>query len=137
MRHRLLLLLSCLSLAACSRPSQTEMFIRADKADGGVYSFPVEMTDSLASYDFWFYSRLFSGSIGNLELRVSWTAPSGESFYETVYMEKVDSHGVRELYRSGVVPAEYGEWKLNVRPVDPVKDFLGLGLVTIRNDGTR
>ena len=48
MRHRLLLLLSCLSLAACSRPSQTEMFIRADKADGGVYSFPVEMTDSLA-----------------------------------------------------------------------------------------
>ena len=78
-----------------------------------------------------------NGSIGNLELRVSWTAPSGESFYETVYMEKVDSHGVRELYRSGVVPAEYGEWKLNVRPVDPVKDFLGLGLIAIRNDGTR
>lgn len=127
----------CLLLASCTRPAQSEDFIRADKADGGVYSFPVDMADSLASYDFWFYSRLAAGRRDNVELRVSWVAPSGRSLYETVYMERVDSRGVRELYRSGMVPSEYGEWTVNVRPVDPGKGFLGLGLICRRNDGTR
>lgn len=128
---------TCLLLASCARPAQTESFIRADGAEDGVYSFPVDMTDSLATYDFWFYSRLAAGRKSNLELRVSWTAPSGRSLYETVYMGALDSRGVRELYRSGMVPAEYGEWKLNVRPVDPGKEFLGLGLICRRNDGAR
>ena len=102
-----------------------------------MYSFPVDMDDSLATYDFWFYSRLAAGRKGNLELRVSWTAPSGRSLYETVYMGNLDSRGERELYRSGIVPAEYGEWRVNVRPIDPGKDFLGLGLICRRNDGAR
>lgn len=137
MRQALVPFLLCLMLAGCARPAETEAFVRADKADDGVYSFPVDMADSLSCYDFWFYSRLSSGRRDNLELRVSWTSPSGKSFYETVFMKEVDSMGVRELYRSGVVPVECGEWKINVRPVDAGKDFLGLGLICRRNDGTR
>lgn len=129
--------ISCLLLAACARPAQTENFIRSDRAEDGVYSFLVDMTDSLATYDFWFYSRLAAGRKSNLELRVSWTAPSGRSLYETVYMGALDSRGERELYRSGIVPAEYGDWRVNVRPIDPGKDFLGLGLIYKRNDGAR
>lgn len=136
-RAALLPFLLFLSLSGCERPAETEVFVRSADAADGVYSFPVDMSDSLSSYDFWFYSRLFSGSRGNLELRVSWTSPSGGSFYETVFMERVDEYGVRELYRSGVVPVEYGEWKINVRPIDAGKDFLGLGLISRRNDGAR
>ncbi len=137
MRRTLLPFLLFLSLSGCERPVETEVFVSSVDAADGVYSFPVDMEDSLSSYDFWFYSRLFSGSRGNLELRVSWISPSGRSFYETVFMEKVDSRGVRELYRSGMVPSEYGEWRLNVRPIDAGKDFLGLGLISRRNDGAR
>lgn len=136
-RRTLLPFFFCLLAACCARPVETEVFVRSADAEGGVYSFPVDMSDSLSSYDFWFYSRLFSGSRSNLGLRVSWVSPSGESFYETVFMEKVDESGVRELYRSGVVPAEYGEWKINVRPIEAGEGFLGLGLICRKNDGTR
>ena len=126
-----------LSLASCSEPRSNEQFVRADQASDGVYVFTVPLTDSLAVYDFSFYSRTGVGTIHSLEMRVQWLAPSGDSMAETVYMSEVGPKGNSEIYRSGVVPAEYGDWKISVRPVGVDSDFTGLGLITERRDGTR
>jgi len=71
----------------------------------------------------------------------SYTIPenafSGNGFSETVYMRRVEVRGTREAYRSGMVPAEAGDWQLSVRPVGVDADFLGLGVICKRKDGTR
>lgn len=137
-RRSLTGILSALVLVACTAPTgETDSFVRADRARGGVYSFSLPLTDSLATYDFWFYSRLLSDRQDDIELRVLWLSPSGESFRETVYMRNPGTKGSRELYRSGVGLSEVGEWKINVRPVGVGKEFTGLGLICRENDGTR
>lgn len=124
--------------AACSGAGQTSRFIRSDKAPEGVYVFELPLEDSLASYDFWFYSRVEETPMSNLRLDVQWLSPSGRSLSETVYMRSVGLEGDREKYRSGMVPADAGLWRLSVRPVGAGDDFCGLGLVYVKNtDGTR
>ena len=51
--------------------------------------------------------------------------------------ETVDSDGERELYRSGVVLSEGGQWRLSVRPLGVDDNFCGLGLICEEHDGTR
>ncbi len=131
-------LLLALAMGGCVAPADVrESFVPADSARDGVYSFSLPLTDSLAVYDFSFYGRLLSGRQDNVELRVLWLSPSGESFSETVYMKSLDSRGSRELYRSGVRLSEAGEWKINVRPVGVGNGFTGLGLICTKSDGTR
>ncbi len=131
-------LLLALAVAGCAAPAEEyNSFIRSADARDGVYTFSVPLTDSLAIYDFSFYGRLFSGRRSNIELRVLWLSPSGESFSETVYMRGLDSRGGEELYRSGVRLSETGEWKVNVRPVGVDGSFAGLGFIATRTDGTR
>lgn len=130
-------LAAALLAAGCSRPLSTEIFVRSSQAENGVYVFDLTLADSLAPYDFWFYSRTLGTEISSLPLNVQWLAPSGKRFSETVYMKKVDADGESELYRSGVVPAESGQWRLSVRPVGVDDDFCGLGIICKENDGTR
>lgn len=141
MRGSLLRGLALLALgwgaAACSQPDATELFVRRDAARDGVYIYSLPLSDTTAAYDFWFYSRVEKQALENLQLNVQWLAPSGNGFSETVYMRRVDPGGTKELYRSGMVPAEAGDWQLSVRPVGVDGDFLGLGVVCKRNDGTR
>ncbi len=129
----------CLSavLPGCSRPEDLEEFILQQDARDGVYVFTLPLQDTTAAYDFWFYSRASKHPLENLQLNVQWLAPSGNGFSETVYMRRVETGGTRELYRSGMVPAEAGEWQLSVRPVGVDEDFPGLGVVCKRHDGTR
>ena len=134
------LLAACVMAASCScaKPDYQHSYVRADQSSDGVYSFEFEMTDSLASYDFWIYSRAEKVGLENLELRVLWMSPSGESFRETVYMKEVDKRGSSELYRSGVVPAEYGNWSIHIRPMPKESSLYGLGMICKSNfDGTR
>ena len=114
-----------------------EEFIFRKDARDGVYVFSLPLTDTTATYDFWFYSRVGKTPLSNLQLNVQWLAPSGNGFSETVYMRHVEVGGTRELYRSGMVPAEAGDWQLSVRPVGVDEDFPGLGVVCKRRDGTR
>lgn len=137
MRPAPALLLTLLCLAACSQVSGYNGFVRSDEARDGVYSFSLPLTDSLATYDFSFYGRLLQGRQDNIELRVLWLSPSGESFSETVYMKSLDSRGGKELYRSGMSFPQWGEWRLNVRPVGVDGNFTGLGLICTKCDGTR
>ena len=134
---RTIALLALLAAAGCSRPLSTEIFVRSDRASEGVYVFDLTLRDSLAEYDFWFYSRTLGKTLTSLPLEVLWLSPSGERFSETVYMKKVDADGEKELYRSGVVPAESGEWRICVRPHDVDESFCGLGIICEEHDGTR
>ena len=135
---RLLLpLLSAALLLSCSRPLSTEIFVRSDEARDGVYVFDLTLADSLVNYDFWFYSCTLDEPLTSLPLNVQWLSPSGRRFSETVYMRKVDSDGERELYRSGVVLSEGGQWRLSVRPLGVDDNFCGLGLICEEHDGTR
>ena len=126
-----------LALSGCMVPDTQEQFVRKDMARGGIYVYTLPLTDTTAAYDFWFYSRTEYRKLESLQLNVQWLAPSGVSFRETVYMRCVEPKGSKELYRSGMVPAEAGDWKLSVRPVGVDEDFLGLGVICRKQDGTR
>lgn len=123
----------CLAPVSCVRPGSVEIFIPAAKAQNGVYVFDFEMADTLSTYDFYFYTRVDGPRLDSLPLKVMWLAPSGESLSETVYM---DPDAVMELYRSAVMPAEAGDWRMCVRPEGVGKGFRGLGLIC-KDNGTR
>lgn len=126
-----------LALAACSEPDGEEFFLRREQARDGVYVYTLPLNDTTAAYDFWFYGRTLRRPLENLQLNVQWLAPSGDGFTETVYMRSVEPRGTKELYRSGMVPAQAGDWRLSVRPVGTDEDFLGLGVIVSKQDGTR
>lgn len=129
---------ACLSVASCRQPDTQDIFVHASEAVDGVYHYGFELKDSLSTYDFSFYARSAHARMDNLELRVQWISPSGKTMRETVYMQEVTKDGSRELYRSGVVPVEYGAWRITVRPVDDTGSLTGLGVICKNNfNGTR
>ncbi len=129
-------------LFSCSRPQSYETFVKAADAPGGVYSYQLDLSDSLASYDISFYSRVDRNSLNvrneypQIRLEVTWVSPSGQNFSETVYMRGSNSAGDIQKYRSGVVPRESGEWTLKVKAFPGEGKFRGLGVICRRN-GTR
>ena len=133
----LVALVCALTLPACREPDSLELFVRQDRARSGVYEYSIPLTDTTAAYDFWFYSRTMREPLESLRLDVTWCAPSGDAFSETVYMRAVEPKGSKELYRSGMVPAQAGDWQLRVRPVGTGEDFVGLGVIVRKQDGTR
>ncbi|NLZ19731.1 MAG: hypothetical protein GXY24_05650 [Bacteroidales bacterium] len=136
---RFLLAALCLGmvLPACSRPEDLEFFVLRDDARDGVYVYTLPLQDTTSAYDFWFYSRTETEPLENLRLNVQWLSPSGEGFSESVYMREVGLRGSKELYRSGMIPAQAGEWQLSVRPLDGSGELLGFGVVCKKRDGTR
>ena len=127
-----------LALTACTEPDGMELFLRRDEARDGVYVYSLPLTDTTAAYDFWFYSRTSGARLESIQLNVQWLAPSGDGFSETVYMRSVDARGAKEAYRSGMVPAQAGDWQLSVRPVGVDAELLGWGVIYKKNeDGTR
>ena len=136
---RVLLAAVCLSvlLPGCSRPEDLELFTLREDARDGAYVYMLPLQDTTAAYDFWFYSRAATRRVENLRLNVQWLAPSGDAFSETVYMRMVEPRGTKELSRSGMVPAQAGDWQLSVRAVDAEEELLGFGLVCKKRDGTR
>ena len=124
-------------LPGCSRPEDLELFVLREDAADGVYVYSIPLQDTTAAYDFWFYSRSGSKPVENLQLNVQWLAPSGDAFPETVYMREVSPRGTKERYRSGMIPAQAGDWQLSVRPVGEAGALLGFGVVCKIRDGTR
>ena len=130
-------LVCSLALASCAEADSVEEFVRRDEARPGVYIYKLDLADTTAAYDVWFYSRTAERPLESVRMNVQWLAPSGDAFSETVYMRRVEPRGSKELYRSGVVPAQAGDWQLSVRPVGVDEDFLGLGVICKKRDGTR
>lgn len=141
-------LLAVLMVQGCSRPVREEGFIRAKDAPDGVYSFGLDLQDSLSTYDIKVYSRVESvfrklPAMISTPLSVSWISPSGQRYSENVWLT-LTRPGTspyllesEQFYRRGLVPAEYGKWTLELSPDDAPKGFSGLGVITIRHDGTR
>lgn len=122
---------------ACSQPDSMEFFVRSADARDGVYIYSLPLADTTAAYDFWLYSRVGSRPIESLQLNVQWLAPSGRAFSEVVYMRAEAGAGTKAPYRSGMVPAEAGDWQLSIRPVGADADFLGMGVICKKKNGTR
>lgn len=122
----LLLALAC----SCVRPASSEAFVLSQDAEGGVYSYLLDLSDSLSVFDISFYT---AEKCPGLELDVLWTGPSEESFAETVFL---DGASLRYPYRTGVSMNSPGEWRLDVRVPGAPEKFRGLGLVCERY-GTR
>lgn len=129
-------------LFSCAPPSSTEEFIKVSEARNGIYSFKLDLSDSLSVYDLSFYTRVdrnsleMKGENPRIRLVATWISPSGKTFTETVYMPAGDAEGIIRKYRTGVQPKEFGEWTLNVKAFSQEKGFRGLGLICDRN-GTR
>ena len=138
MRKPVYAVLLLLLLVGCREPMSVERFVAGE----GPYTFFVEMTDSAATYDFDFYTRVDAPrdslrARAALPLSVTWTSPSFHVFREDVYLplegrSSFYSLQVRAPYRADVRPGEYGQWVLSVRVDDPPEGLRGMGLVTTR-----
>ena len=133
-----LIVLACalLCLCSCARPTSGELFLAAPRNS---YDFPVEVVDSLALYDFSFYTRVDGDEHSGAPLRldISWVAPSDTVYRETVYMYAGDERGRLQRYRSFMRFPLAGEWTLKVSVSPEEKGFRGLGLVWKEKNGTR
>ena len=133
-----LIVLACflLCLCSCGRPTSGETFLTAPRNS---YDFPLTVVDSLAYYDFSFYTRVDAETDAELPLRldIAWAAPADTVYRETVYMYAGDEKGRLQRYRSAVRFPATGEWTLKVSVSPELKGFRGLGLVWKERNGTR
>lgn len=120
-------------LSSCVRPSSSETFIKAADAHGGMYTFELDLSDSLVRYDVSFFTRIDGlSSAFQLPLQVVWESPYKDIYDEMVYMPVPKSGEALELYRSAIEPSVYGTWKVYVHPGETPEGFCGLGIVCER-----
>lgn len=134
----------------CARPTSTEQFLKVTaKGPDGLYHFALDLSDSLHRYDVSFYSRIDcnnikAASVSDFPMTVTWTAPSGRKYNETVYFDVSSGTAGSGFYskqylipyRMGITPVEWGEWDLAVR-VDAdrfVPGFRGIGVVCAKTE---
>jgi len=129
---------------ACKQPSVYEQFIPTSQANEDSFRFEVDMSDSTATYDIYFYTQVDRSyfrqpSSESLALNVRWTpASSGKvQLSEKVYLPLGGVRGTKEMYRSAVVPDSLGIWTIEARAIDAPQGLRGLGIICERNHGTR
>lgn len=113
----------CLLLAvACNRPPSMEYISRDDGT--GTYSFTIDMADSTYVYDLSFFTEPEGRHPGGFPMKINMVSPSGLTYFETVYFTYGESCVVP--YRCGLVPKEFGIWKVEVRARAEGLKWLGL-----------
>src|SRR5574344_515208 len=139
------------SVVSCSRPSSIETFIQASKAsEGGTYIFNVDMTDPNLTYDISFYTGIGDRNslpIGKIPFNIVFSAPSGKKYEEVVYMvlsnqisDNNEARQYKALYRKGIVPSEYGIWRMAVTVGEEnyhINGLRGLGIIVANNKISR
>ena len=141
---------------SCIRPASYEEFVRADEAVGGIYSFTLDLADSLCAYDISFYIAdtlsFHRGTPGGryggrppiksrqqaerqpemdgIPIYAVWSSDT-LCFEELVYL---DTHKVVQPYRTGVQMVHPGEWKLDLRPMEVPAAFRGIGVICRRKE---
>lgn len=131
----------------CSRPAVEETFVKAGAAPDGIYSFSVDMADTLCRYDVSFFTRFDArrnrlAEWDGVGLEVEWVSPSGVRYGEQVMMPvplsgNFFSSQLILPYRKGLLPVEAGLWTLEVRVPSVPPGFRGLGIIIDRKDGSR
>lgn len=115
------------TLFSCKAPVYTDAFVRAADADeNGCYRFALDLSDSLCTYDVYLYTKVDGGDLHTgIPFNIRWKSPAGEVSGDVVYWNPKDT---KALYRSGVKPAERGEWDLSIAVLGNVK-VRGLGVI--------
>ena len=151
------LVLAVLAAAAfsCARPDSVEQYVGIEQREpNGLYRYSLDLSDTLATYDITFYSRIDAGrqrmaSVRDFPLMVTWTSPSGQRYRETVYFDVRDEARGSSFYtsqyikpyRTGLVPVEGGVWDMTVHinAGNEIPGFRGLGVICKKNlpHGTR
>ena len=138
-------------LCSCPRPEQTESYVgvRHRNADG-MYSMTVDMSDTLASYDFTIFTRLdlrkskFEQLEDSIGVGAEWVAPDSTRYREFFYIPK-DSYTASTSfskdyflpYRRGIVPNVPGVWTVSFLVMGDAAQYMnGMGLIckTIREE---
>lgn len=140
-RHIIFAAAMALALASCSMSIVSEDFrSRSERDTSGRYCFELDMSDSLASYDISFYTRIDCGAklfaaLPDIPVNVELVSPSGYSFTESVFLAKSSfdigrpgSFDILTDYRVGCVPLEYGCWKMFLALPD-IRGLRGLGVI--------
>lgn len=138
--------MAAVALSSCVRPTSTESYIKLhDKSEDGLYHFELDMSDSLATYDVTFYTRIDCNNVKMASLRdfpmeITWVAPdSVRKFREKVYFpihDETASSGFYSNqyvvpYRTGLDPISHGIWQLTVKidADEHLPGFRGLGVI--------
>lgn len=131
-------------LASCSRPDRYEAFVKARKVSAdGMYTMKVDMSDSLATYDFTIATRIdcrrkiFDALESPIGVGAVWISPDSTEFREFFYVDKESYYNSTSFskeyylpYRRGVVPSQFGEWTVSFLVLgDAAKYINGVGIV--------
>lgn len=136
-------------MAACSPPGTQEYFERASRRDAyGRYAFTLDMTDSTRNYSISFYTKLDEDFQEPIQMDISFVSPSGREFVEEIsvsqdLLSESTSFFSREgiiKYRTGFVPAEFGNWQMYILVKNHPDRLCGMGVILdrkIKKDGER
>ena len=131
-------------LFSCSRPDTFGTFVKSSHLDEeGMYTMTLDMSDSLAAYDFTLFTRLdcrrtkFAQLEDSFGVGVVWHAPDSTEYREFVYIPKDSfcastpfSKSYYLPFRSGVVPTQPGEWTVSFLVLsDAAKYMNGMGIM--------
>lgn len=123
------LLSGLVMLISCSEPLTDESFVRRDQLVNGAYEFALDMSDGEFTYDLSFYTIIDGTGVTQLPLSIELVSPSGSRYAEKVTMDVSGEEMDMQLYRSSLVPVEYGIWTLRVVPLTNIPQMRGLGLI--------
>lgn len=136
-------------LSSCSRPGQTEAFVKARHVDErGMYTMMVPMHDSLVTYDFSIFTRIdcrrkvFEQLESPIGIGAVWVSPDSTEYREFFYLDKGSYNNWTSFsrdyclpYRTGVVPSQYGDWTVSFLVLgDAAKYINGMGIISKMND---
>ena len=129
----------------CTEPYSQEDYVKTRKRDkSGRYEFVLDMPDSLKRYDLDLIVVMDCGkkrfsSFENASVNMLWVSPSGQLFNETVWLSRKDlssrtlfSRLFEVRYRAGLVPTEYGNWKLYIALKEDVLSTYSIPGIGIR-----
>lgn len=124
-RPTLLAIAAVVALASCSIPYISNEFQTPSQRDTlGRYTYVLDMSDTLSSFDISIYTRIDCGVLSFDQLKdvpilVTLQSPSGDSFSEYAYIPRsafnTDRRGSYDAvvdYRLDCIPIEYGLWQM-------------------------
>lgn len=133
--------MAVVGLASCSLPYISNEFKTPSQRDSlGRYTYVLDMSDTLSSFDISLYTRIDCGvltfdALQDIPILVSLQSPSGESFSEYAYIprsafdaQRKGSYDAIVDYRLDCIPIEYGSWQMFLA-TPKVSGHRGVGVI--------
>ena len=138
----IVLLVAPIILLSCMNHSfDFDSFVLRKDVVEGIYSFDLDMSDTLGVYDIMLFGSLDwtdkeVDKKNEIKLNISLISPTEKAYNESVYLPKNKlqrdnffSKSIYVSYRKDIKPPELGRWKLTIRieNKEDFKDIRGLG----------